>query len=88
MTSPYCLSVCHVCVFTRACLPLITFEFRLLRWIQNFNQPAWTMKFFKLVDLQKMNNFIKNVFVKKYKKKIECGGQLKVKMHILFYGHM
>jgi hypothetical protein len=41
------------------------------------------MKLCMLIDLERINNLIKPVFLKT--KKYECGGQLKVKIHIFFH---
>jgi hypothetical protein len=43
-----------------------------------------TMKFCILIDLRRMNNFYKTIFVKN--KKYEHGGRLNVKIHSLFCG--
>jgi hypothetical protein len=45
---------------------------------------SWTICTCERIDLQRMNNFIMTIFVKNQKYK--CGGEFKLKVHVLFYG--
>jgi hypothetical protein len=52
-----------------------------LRWMKILLQSTWDHE---MLYVDRSSTSIKTVFVKN--QKYECGGQLKVKIHILFYG--
>jgi hypothetical protein len=58
--------------------------FKLLRQMQNLCQSMWNDNILYTDRSSKDEQLIKNHFCEK--PKIKCGWQLKVKIHILFYG--